>query len=181
MPRPDITKIMCRFAQPASVNGDGCSTIFCQSPSSNRPYVDLIPVLVPPAAVPVDSPSFFNDVYSPASTSSYPSSSSSSPACTPSVNQHRSPRRASSVSLDKLERRYSVPIDRFWTEDQQDLLNTPLELISNLLVEVNIPIIDEGMKKDKEIVGGKITERVMKATLCWSDSKMAKNGFIDIL
>lgn len=36
-------------------------------------------------------------------------------------------------------------------------------------------------KYEEELVGRNVTNRVVKATLCWPDTLTAKNAFIDVL
>lgn len=78
-------------------------------------------------------------------------------------------------------RRYSIPIDRFWTADQQDLIASDAAACRGLYVEVNLQTASDGIRVEEELVGRNVTAKVVKATLCYPDSLKAKNDFIDVL
>lgn len=183
-PQAIITKVMCQFAQQTGTQYSDENTVFCQSPTTQRIYFDLVPIpLVEPCST-SSSSSSSSPSYSTGSMSPYPSPCVDSP--TSIAHDRPRPRRASSLgssssSLSTPPRRYSVPLDRFWSADQQELSTSSLEAVSNLLVEVSVLTSQDNTKPKEEIVGRNLTDRVLKATLCYSDSLRAKNGFIDVL
>jgi hypothetical protein len=179
MPAPGIiTKIMCQFAQQTDSQYSNENSLLCQSPTTQRIYFDLVPILL----------------VEPSSRSSSSSPTGSMSPCSPSIvelptittHERPRPRRASSSAsssspLSTPARRYSVPIDRFWSADQHELSTSSAEAVRDLLVEVSVSTSLGSTKSEDEIVGRNLTNKVLKATLCYSDSLKAKNGFIDVL
>ena len=78
-------------------------------------------------------------------------------------------------NIQEPSQKYLVPLERFWTADRLDLHSEPF--IRGMIVMVAL----DTTKSPQEFVGRKKTRVVEKAVLCYPDSCMPKNSYVDVL